>query len=198
MTHLQDGAADAAGTSRLVIDFAGKLKDLHAAPARRSRISSPPSPVYIFPPRKAHTPARADSPSLRTAEMDPALALTPRKLSTQLPGWVRVLTSRRMLMIGAAACYALILFNLVYGIATLSRMQSWRSVPAVNATELQRAIAPTADPRRVDLPLAVAPAGVAPALRTPEPPINGTRPTLRRGAATRTGELPVPYGPISP
>jgi hypothetical protein len=199
MAHLQDGTADAAGTSRLVVDFARKLKDLHPPSARRSKITLPPSAIYRFPLRTTHTPHLATDPACPRAEADPAPAMVRRKLSAQLPAWVCVLTVRRMLMIGATACYALILFNLIYGIASLSRMKSWHPVQVVNATELQRAMAPPVDSRRVDLPLAAASAaGVAPALRTPEPAVNGTRPTLRRGAATRTAELPLPYAPASP
>lgn len=194
MTQTQDGAADAAGTSLLLVDFAGKLKNLHSTPARHPKITSPSSTIYIFPSRTTHAPRPAAGLARPPAEADPVRAVVRRKLSAQLPGWVRSLTTRRMLMMGAAACYALILFNLIYGIASLSRMKSWHPVHAVNAAELQRAMAPPVDTvRRSDLPLPASPAAAsAPALRAPEPAASGARPSPRRGAATRTGELSAP------
>ena len=42
-------------------------------------------------------------------------------------------------MLGALACYALILFNLIYGVATLARLKGLRPpIPSVNALEPQR------------------------------------------------------------
>ena len=68
-----------------------------------------------------------------------------RKSFAGLPRWIRALTTRRILILGAAACYALILFNLIYGIASLARLKSWRPLPAVNAMELQRTMATPAE-----------------------------------------------------
>ena len=182
MTHTQDGAANAPGTPPLVVDFAGKLKDLRAAPTRRSKITSPSSTIYIFPPRTTHAPRPAAGIANLPAEADPVRAMVRRKLSAQLPAWVRSLTTRRILMMGAVACYALILFNLIYGIASLSRMKSWHAVQAVNATELQRAMTAQVDTgSRLDLPLAASPSAIA-ALNTRDPALNGNRPGPRRRA----------------
>src|SRR5512141_2782115 len=183
MTHTQDGAANAAGSSLLVVDFAGKLKDLHATPARHSKIASPSSTICIFPRRTLHAPHPASGPARSPAGVEPEHTTMRGKLSAQLPAWIRSLTTRRLLMIGAAACYALILFNLIYGIASLSRMKSWHPVQAVNATELQRAMTPPADAgHRPVLPLAASPAAGGPAL--PTPAVMSDRPSVRRGAAT--------------
>jgi hypothetical protein len=180
MTHTQDGAANAPGTPPLVVDFAGKLKDLRASPARRSKIKAPSSTIYFFPPRTTHAPRPVAGIANLPAKADPVRAMVRRKLSAQLPAWVRYLTTRRILMMGAVACYALILFNLIYGIASLSRMKSWHPVQAVNATELQRAMTPPVDiGRRLDLPLAVSPAAIAPSLN---PSVNVNRPDPRRRA----------------
>jgi hypothetical protein len=186
MTHTQDGAANAAGTPPLVVDFAGKLKDLHAVPARRSKFTARSSTVYIFPQRTTPAPSPAAGLARLRAEADPVHATVRRKISAQLPAWVRSLTTRRILMMGAVACYALILFNLIYGIASLSRMKSWHPVQSVNATELQRAIASPVDAgRRPDLPLAASLAAIAPALSTLDPAVDGNGPgPHRRGALT--------------
>ena len=81
MTHTQDGAANAAGTSSLVVDFASKLKDLHAAPARRSKITAPSSTIYIFPPRTTHAPHSADGHAHLAVEADATRAMVRRIFS---------------------------------------------------------------------------------------------------------------------
>ena len=182
MIHTQDGAADTAGPSLLVVDFAGRLKDLHATPARRSKINSRPSTVHILPPRTARAPRHASGEPRPPADAAPGHAMVSGRLPAQLPAWVRALTTRRILVIGAAACYALILFNLVYGIASLSRMKSGHPVQAANASELQREMAPPVDTgRRLDLPLAASPAVIAPAPR--HTAAGGNRPGHRSSVA---------------
>ena len=86
------------------------------------------------------------------------------RMSAGLPGWIRSLTTRRALLLGAIACYALILFNLLYGIATLARLKSLRPLPAVSAAEPQRQLAAVAaatlPPSMLDTASPLAGAGV--------------------------------------
>src|ERR1019366_838662 len=82
----------------------------------------------------------AQSPSLRCVEDGASQAQAHRKLSAHLPGWIRLLTTRRALVLGAAVCYLLIIFNLIYGVASLARLKPWRPLHDVTATELQRAM----------------------------------------------------------
>lgn len=114
------------GTSPFVIDLASRMKNIRPVRSPRSSVDASSSEIYIFP-----APARSALPD--------ASRRWYRKSFAGLPRWIRALTMRRVLILGAAACYALILFNLIYGIASLARLQPGRPIPLVNALELQRA-----------------------------------------------------------
>ena len=155
---VQDRATDTARVP-LVVDLASRLKvaDTHR---RRHKSASSPSRIYLFP--AANTRVMPPSHNVRLMRPTPAMRLhivdspaqisagaqasaTRRRISAGLPVWIRTLTTRRALMLGAIACYALIMFNLIYGIATLARLKSLRPLPPVAATEPQRPMAAVVD-----------------------------------------------------
>jgi hypothetical protein len=154
---VQDRATDT-GRVPLVVDLASRLKVADTTHRRRHKSASSPSRMYLFP--AANTRVMPPSHNVRLMRPTPAMRLhivdspahisagasaTRRRISGGLPGWIRTLTTRRALMLGAIACYALIMFNLIYGIATLARLKSLRPLPPVAATEPQRPMAAVAD-----------------------------------------------------
>ena len=157
MSPIEDRAAEhrAADAGRVpsVINLASRMKAEHSR--RRPRISSP-SRIYVFPSRNTRVMRTSRdtrhvraSPAMRLHTVDPPAQASAgmqksalrRRTSTRLPVWIRPLTTRRALVIGAIACYALIMFNLIYGIAALARLKSLRPLPAVSAAEPQRPLA---------------------------------------------------------
>jgi len=154
---VQDRATDAHRVPQ-VVNLASRLKvaDTYRRPRKSA---SSPSRIYLFP---ANPGVRHPSHNVRRMRPTPAMRLhivdspaqistgaqdsaTRRRVSAGLPVWIRTLTTRRALMLGAIACYALIMFNLIYGIATLARLKSLRPLPTVAAAEPQRPMAAVAD-----------------------------------------------------
>ena len=125
-----DGALNLGGASPFVVNLASRMKNIHSMRPPRAGADTTASEIYIFPAPPRHTPA---SPGQEDSTR------WYRQSFAGLPRWIRALTMRRVLILGAAACYALILFNLIYGIASLARLKAWRTMPAANAMELQRA-----------------------------------------------------------
>jgi hypothetical protein len=139
MTHTKDGAAESAATSSLVVDLAGKMKDFHSPQTRGPKITlASSSTIYIFPSRRAPLPRTATTPPLLRVEHDAAQAHACKQVSARLPRWIRSMTTRHALVLGTAACYLLIIFNLIYGVASVARLNAWRPVPAASAIDLQR------------------------------------------------------------
>lgn len=146
------------GRVPLVVDLVSRMKvaDTHR---HRRRSTSSPSRIYVFPARNTrlirpsyNTRLVRTTPPMRLHSVPPPAQVSAgaqesakrQRIFAGLPLWMRTLTTRRALILGAIACYALILFNLIYGIATLARLKSLRPLPAVSAAEPQRPLAAVA------------------------------------------------------
>jgi hypothetical protein len=137
MTHTKNGAAVSSGTSSLVVYLTGRRKHLHSWHPHRPKNTLPaPTTIYVFPSRPTKSPRRATP--LRDTEHPVQQKRGRQELWARLPRWIHALTTWHALMLGAAACYLLIIFNLVYGLTSLAQLKAWRPLQAVSAADPQR------------------------------------------------------------
>ena len=137
------GAKNTHDNAAFVVDLTSRIKTMPPARARKAAPAS--SVVYFFPAQRRR---RHDDPPA-TAGSDECAAAAQR---TGDPGFkfsrrAAPLDTGRVLLLGALACYALILFNLIYGVASVSETRVVQPHPAqrLNTSELQKQIGLPAD-----------------------------------------------------
>jgi hypothetical protein len=141
------GAKNRHDSAAFVVDLASRMKTPPAVRPRPRNAGPASSIVYFFPAQRGR---RYD---------DPPPAARAGECASPLPqaGDTAVRFTRpafpfdtgRALLLGALGCYALILFNLIYGVASVSDTRIAQIPPAqrFNTNELQKQIGLPADAR---------------------------------------------------
>lgn len=142
-----EGAIEAGNRPPFVVDFASRVNRVRARrPRRRQTADRRAAPVvYVFSANPRFTPFARTAPAERASARDidegrnHAAPQRPSKTAIPLHRFTG-LSASRALLIGAIACYALILFNLVYGIVSMGYPRSATpAAPARPAGEAARA-----------------------------------------------------------
>lgn len=133
--------------SSFVVSLASRARRPHPIRTQRADESAQSSRIYFFPiqaRRVAPAPltpafeiATAAQPDIAPIPVESIEAKPPMTASAERGriAWTRRIETRHALWLGAAACYALIIFNFVYGLSSLARMKPWPTLPIGYATD---------------------------------------------------------------
>src|SRR3954470_22314408 len=125
------------GTSPLIVDITGRIKQPQRSAQQRRRTKFSPrasTRIYAFPARQVNPRHQENSSPAREST----------STSRRLVVWLRSLTAWHGLMAGAVACYVLIICNLIYGLSSLAQLKVWRPLQGAAVSELQRRTLTTA------------------------------------------------------
>jgi hypothetical protein len=134
----QNGIGRPGETSPFVVSLASRARRHRSSRARAELEGLRSSRLYYFPQRTAHEPLKpaalivsqqsCESSREASATFDKP-TLPPSSIAAR-PSPAKRFETRHALLFGVLACYALILFNLVYGLTALARLKAWTAVPA--------------------------------------------------------------------